>query len=54
MNLMYVFADASTKAYTAVAYLQANKDTAFVMAKTRVTPLKEITLHFPNYACVML
>ena len=41
---LHVFADASTKDYGAVAYLQVNNHTAFVMAKTRVAPVKELAL----------
>ena len=41
---LYVFADASIKAYGVVAYLQVNEYTAFVIAKTRVAPVKELTL----------
>ena len=39
-----MFADASTKAYGAVAYLQSAGNVAFVMAKSRVSPLKNLTL----------
>ena len=38
------FADASTKAYGAVAYLSNQDQTSFVMAKGHVAPLKQITL----------
>ena len=41
---LHVFADASTKAYGAVAYLSNLEQTSFVMAKGRVAPLKQITL----------
>ena len=41
---LHVFADASIKAYGAVAYLQVNNHTAFVIAKTKVAPVKELTL----------
>ncbi|XP_070576393.1 uncharacterized protein [Ptychodera flava] len=41
---LHVFADASKKAYGAVAYLRHGNETAIVMAKTRVAPLKELTL----------
>ena len=41
---LHVFADASTKAYGAVAYLQNANNVAFVMAKSRVSPLKNLTL----------
>ena len=41
---LHVFADASTKAYGAVAYLQSAGNVAFVMAKSRVSPLKNLTL----------
>ena len=40
----HVFADASIKAYSAVAYLQVNNHTALVIAKTRVAPVKQLTL----------
>ncbi|XP_070537230.1 uncharacterized protein [Ptychodera flava] len=41
---LHVFAGASKKAYGAVAYLRHGNETAIVMAKTRVAPLKELTL----------
>ena len=41
---LHVFADASTKAYGAVAYLQSAGSIAFVMAKSHVSPLKNLTL----------
>ena len=41
---LYVLADASTKAYGAVVYIQQGSETAFVIAKTRVAPLKQLTL----------
>jgi len=41
---LHVFADASTKAYGAVAFLKLQQETSFVMAKTRVAPLKRPTL----------
>ena len=44
VDQLHIFADAGTKAYSAVAYLASNNHTAFIMAKTRVAPLKELTL----------
>ena len=41
---LHVFTDASIKAYGVVAYLQVNEQMAFVIAKTRVAPVKELTL----------
>ncbi|CAG2217437.1 unnamed protein product [Mytilus edulis] len=41
---LQVFVDASTKAYGAAAYLCNGSDSTLVMAKTRVAPLKELTL----------
>ena len=41
---LHVFADASTKAYGAVAFLCTKQETSFVMAKSRVAPLKTLTL----------
>ena len=43
-KVLHVFVDASMKAYGAVAYLNNEKDTSLVMAKTRVAPLKKLTL----------
>ena len=41
---MYVFSDASTKAYGAVVYICKNNQTSLVMSKSRVAPIKSITL----------
>ena len=41
---LHIFADASTKAYGAVTYLHQRKQVAFTMSKTRVAPLKALTL----------
>ena len=41
---LHVFADASTKAYGAVAYLQSANQVDFVLAKSCVSPLKDTTL----------
>ena len=41
---LHVFADASTRAYGAVAFFTSDSDINFVMAKNRVAPLKRLTL----------
>ena len=41
---LHVFADASTKAYGAVAFLKLQQESSFVMMKSRVAPLKHPTL----------
>ena len=41
---LHVLSDASTKAYGAVAFICNESSTCFVMAKTRVAPLKQLTL----------
>ena len=43
-DTLHVFADASLRAYGAVAFLCSGKSTSFVMAKSRVAPLKPLTL----------
>ncbi|VDH97053.1 Hypothetical predicted protein [Mytilus galloprovincialis] len=43
-KVLHVFVHASLKAYEAVAYLNNEKDTSLVMAKTRVAPFKKLTL----------
>ena len=47
---LYVFADASTKAYGAIAFLCRKQEslTSFVMAKSTVAPLKALTLLYLN------
>ena len=41
---LHVFADASLTAYGAVAFICSGNSTSFVMAKSRVAPLKPLTL----------
>jgi len=41
---LHMFADTSMKHYCAVAYLKHGNKYAFVISKSRVKPLKEITL----------
>ena len=41
---LFVFADASLQAYGAVAFISDNNRVSFVMAKSRVAPLKQLSL----------
>jgi len=43
-----VFADASIKAYRAVAFLTSGEQVTFVMAKNRIAPLKSLTFPKPK------
>jgi len=43
-DTLHVFTDASLTAYGAVAFLCSGKNTSFVMAKSRVAPIKPLTL----------
>ena len=43
-DTLHIFADASLTAYGAVAFLCSGNNTSFVMAKSRVAPLKSLTL----------
>ena len=42
--VLHCFANASQKAYGAIIFISDKKQTSFVLAKTRVTPLKQLTL----------
>ena len=41
---LFVFADASTKAYGAIVYLNSGNHISLVMSKSRVAPVKSVTL----------
>ena len=40
---MYIFKDASTKAYGAMVYLSKANQTSLAMSKSRVAPVKSVT-----------
>ena len=42
--VMHIFVDASTKAYGTVAYVTSDSHSSMVMSKSRVAPLKKLTL----------
>jgi transposase InsO family protein len=42
--ILHIFVDASVKAYGAVAYISSGTHTAMVISKSRVAPLKQLTL----------
>ena len=41
---LHAFTDASTKVYRAVVYIQQGNEIAFVAAKIRLAPVKQLTL----------
>ena len=41
---LHVFADGSIKAYGVVAYLQSAENVVFLMAKSHLSPLKNLTM----------
>ena len=43
-STLHIFTDASAKAYGACAYIVTEKQSSLVMAKSRVAPLKQITI----------
>ena len=48
---LHVFADTSTKAYGAVAYLTSDNDVTLIMARNCVAPLKNLTLPTHGRCC---
>ena len=42
--MLHSFADASLKAYGAVVFLTQGNEVSFIIAKSRVAPLKQLTL----------
>ncbi|GFX23517.1 uncharacterized protein TNCV_3769911 [Trichonephila clavipes] len=43
-DILHGFCDASTKAYAAVVYLKSKQEIHLVSAKTRVVPIKQLTI----------
>ncbi|GFR18242.1 hypothetical protein TNCT_7191 [Trichonephila clavata] len=44
VTILRGFCDASTKAYAAVIYLKSKQEIHLVSAKTRVAPIKQLTI----------
>ena len=44
MPELHVFGDSSSRAYGAVAYLKRGTESSFIMAKSRVAPVKPLTV----------
>ena len=51
IDAMFVFADASTKAYSAVVYLNSGNNVCMAMSKARVAPTSSIILYLIPIPC---